>query len=113
MEGPQPPDTFWSNGSSFSPDILCGVDLRPAAHWHDYHYSALCPGLRNEAARYRADQRFRMNLCACGLARSLAWLYYARVRFWGHWHYSYTPGFEPRRTVCFYLRLLFGRYLTW
>ena len=81
MAGDKPPDDFESNGSSYSPDVVCGIDIRPAAHFHDYHYSGQLPGTHDEAARYQADQLFRLNLRTCGL-RLLAWVYYSRVRLW-------------------------------
>jgi len=112
MAGDRPPDDFSSNGSSYSPDVVFGFDVRPAAHFHDYHYSARHPGRHDETTRYRADQLFRLNLCTCGL-RFLAWAYYFRVRLWGHLAYCYSPGCKPRRTPWFWLKLYFGRYLQW
>lgn len=112
MAGSHPPDDFRSDGSSYSPDVVWGIDLRPAAHYHDYAYSAEHPGRHDEMARYRADQLFRLNLQTCGL-RYMSWLYYHRVRLWGHLVYRYSRSCEPRRTVWFWLRLFFGRYLTW
>lgn len=112
MAGDQPPSDFVSNGSTFSPDVVWGIDVRPAAHFHDYHYSSQHPDQHDETARYRADQLFRFNLRTCGL-RCLAWVYYFRVRLWGHFAYHYSPGAEPRRTARFWLRLFLGRYLQW
>ena len=113
MLGARPPDDFVSNGATTSPDVILGWDLRPAAHFHDFHYSDQYPGLRNESARYRADQIFLQNLNLCGLPRILAVIYYFRVRLWGHGYYAYSRGWEPQRTLRFWIGLLFGRYVTW
>jgi len=118
MVGPKPPDWFKSNGASFAPDVFCGVDIRPAAHWHDYAYSPFCVVVtdrrpRTEEARYEDDQAFRLNLITCGYPSSWANVYYYRVRLWGHLHYCYTPGHEPKRTLRFWLNLLIGRYIQW
>jgi len=116
MVGPMPPNRFISNGATCAPDVLFTADIRPAAHWHDYAYSdAYQPaGGRNEETRYRADIQFYHNLRLCGLPRWVALVYYFRVRLWGHYHYHYTPRRnEPRRTVRFWLGLLFGRYIRW
>ena len=112
MSGHKPPDDFVSNGSSWSPDVVCGIDIRPAAHFHDYRYSSEHPGYHDETARYRADQLFFFNLRTCGLKR-LAWVYYFRVRLWGHYAYQYSTGAQPRRTFGFWWRLFFGRYIQW
>ncbi len=112
MAGDKPPDDFESDGSSYSPDVVCGIDIRPAAHFHDFHYSGQHPGTHDEAARYQADQLFRLNLRTCGL-RLLAWVYYSRVRLWGHFAYQYSADAQPKRTLWFWLRLLLARYLQW
>jgi len=118
LVGPIPPDDFQSNGATDAPDILLGADTRPADHFHDFAYSEECRALgrRDEAARYKADQFYKINLATCGFAWLLApfrFVYYFRLRLWGHFAFTYDPGCEPRRTVRFWLRLLFGRYVTW
>lgn len=112
MIGAKPPYSFESNGASRAPDNLFGIDVRPAAHWHDYGYSSMSPGVHNERARYSRDQEFLHNLKLCGL-RKLAYVYYFRVRLWGHLHYAYDPGLAPKRTLRFWLNLFFGRYISW
>lgn len=113
MMGDRPPDDFRSNGAWPAPSIVEKVDLRPACHFHDYHYSSLCGGAHDEADRARADRLFLFNLRTCGASPLLAGVYYRRVRLWGHRHYAYRPGCEPRRTWMFWLRLFFSRYVTW
>ena len=113
MIGRKPPAHFQSDGSSNSPDVLFGVDIRPAAHYHDFAYSGRGNGPADEYTRYTADQLFMANLKTCGLNRVFAKIYYYRVRFWGHRHYVYSPGREPKRTLGFYLNLLVGRYVQW
>ncbi len=119
MVGPKPPDWFESNGCSRSPDVLFGVDLRPAAHWHDWGYSLASvdvtdPRPRTEQTRYERDQEFLANIKTCGLRRPFRAAYYYRLRLWGHFAYEYTPGFEPNRwSPRFWLGLFFGRYVTW
>ena len=115
LVGPKPPDDFVSNGATDAPDIVWGHDLRPAAHFHDFWYSAGCFELhlpRDEFTRYEADQLFRTNLKKCGLGR-LRFAYYYRVRLWGHLCFSYSQGCDPKRTFWFWLNLLVGRYIRW
>lgn len=113
MVGFAPPDSFVSNGASWAPDVFLGTDVTPAAHWHDYGYSRKSPGLHTEQSRYWRDQEFLSNLRTCGLGSCVAHAYYFRVRLFGHRHYQYDPGQEPKRTLRFWLRLFFGRYLRW
>ena len=116
MVGDKPTATFASNGSTYSPDVVCGVDIRPAAHYHDFHYSKMhraMHGPHDEIHRYRADQLFLANLLTCGLSPFWARFYYYRVRLWGHQHYTYSFGLRPKKSLCFWLRLLFGRYVQW
>lgn len=110
MAGYKPHDAFESNGASCAPDVVFGVNVRTAAHWHDYAYSGECPGTHTEQDRYWADQDFLANLRTCGLGAIVARIYYFRVRLWGHWAYRYDDGAEPKRTPLFWLRLFFGRY---
>jgi len=114
MAGDKPPDDFLSNGCSYSPDVVFGNDLRPAAHFHDYHYSQEHREQHHhdERARYQADQLFRLNLRSCGL-RLLAVVYYCRVRLWGHMAYQYNEGAEPHRTPWWWLKLAVGRHIQW
>ncbi len=135
MVGPRPPDWFESNGCSNAPDVLFGADLRPAAHFHDWAYcwksapeykfneSGKCWGVdqpldsldetvRDEFARYKADRNFLANLKTCRLFGLFRFVYYSRVRFWGHFHFDYSNGFEPNHwSPLFWLRLFFGRYV--
>ena len=85
MIGPTPPAYFESNGASYAPDVILGTDIRPAAHFHDFAYSAFCPGTNSEQRRYERDRDFLVNLRTCGLIWPIAFLYYSRVRLWGHW----------------------------
>lgn len=112
MVGPRPPDDFVSNGVTCGPDIVGTADLRPAAHWHDFGYSIG----GTELSRYQDDWRFNANLKICGLTGIMAPLrlaMYYRVRFWGHWHFNYEDGCQPKRNLRFYARLLLGRYVRW
>ena len=115
MLGPEPPMAFASNGASFAPDVILGWDIRPAAHYHDYHYSRLCDlyKKRDEWVRYISDWRFLQNMRKCGLPWPFAWIYYARVRLWGHFFFTYSHGSKPRRTLKFWIKLLTGRYAQW
>ena len=115
MVGQKPPDWFVGNGATCAPDVWFGVDVRPAAHFHDWAYSPWyrpSTGNRDVAARYRADQRFLENLKRCGLGR-MRYVYYYRVRLWGERLYPYSEGCRPRRTPWFWIRLCLGRYVTW
>jgi hypothetical protein len=111
MVGLTPPDDFHSNGCTLAPDVIFGRDLRCAAHWHDYGY--LHGG--SEWDRYADDRNFLENLRRSGLTGRwgwLAWLYYYRVRLWGHWYFRYD-GDPPKRNIRFWLTLLVGRYIQW
>ena len=94
MRGPKPPDDFKSNGCTCSPDSIGGVDLRPACHFHDYHYS-LPKGHKdrdeddNEAWRAKTDFRFFRNLRKCDLSRRRANTYFRFVRCFGFLFYNY------------------------
>ncbi len=107
MEGPVPPSSFASNGSSFSPDRVNGADLRPAAHIHDWCYFRG----GSEADRKEADYEFYRNLRECGLPNWLARRYFYRVRFWGVHCFCYRDGSRPRGWQRF--KLFFSRYLEW
>lgn len=109
MEGPRPPDSFVSNGSSFSPDRILAADLRPAAHQHDWEYSRTL----SERDRLEADARFYRNLLTCGLPAWMARRYYYRVRFWGALVCDYG-GIDASRPRGWRLwRLLVSRYVAW
>lgn len=107
MRGPKPTASFISDGCTSSPDEWGGADLRPACHWHDYHYRVEGG---NERSRKQADHNLFYNLRACGLPYLWAQLYYRRVRFWGVRHFKYRPcRAKPgllRRCVLFFSRWL-------
>ena len=110
MSGPKPPDDFVSNGNTNAPDIVFGVDTRPAGHFHDYHYDK--PG--SEPERFIADQLFRYNMGKCGVSGLLSpvrFFHYFRLRLWGHKYFKYKPGEEPVKDWWFWMRLFWGRYL--
>ena len=122
MLGDLPPDDFVSNGASWAPDVLFSVSFRPAAHFHDYGYGDEHPGrwcpvqmksIRDEWLRYQLDQEFKENLLICGAHPWVARMYYYRVRLWGHRHFKYSKGCEPKRNLRFWLNLLIGRYVEW
>lgn len=112
MLGAKPDDSFVSNGNTNAPDIIFGIDTRPAAHFHDGAYSI--EGGGTEPQRFQADQLYRYNLASCGIIWFLApirFFYYFRLRVWGHKFYTYADGEEPKVNLRFLLRLCFGRYL--
>ena len=113
LEGELPPEDFVSNGCSCSPDILFGIDIRPACHVHDFHYSWQMnwPLGRNEKARYMADHWLLNNLVHCGLPKWIARIYWYRVRLFGHRSFAYDT--EPKRDLRFWANLAVGRYITW
>ena len=141
MKGPSdPPDWFRSNGITCGPDFIPRigfwwnakgvalfhfmiwtvwlVDLRPAAHWHDWEYGAFddtgYPVGGNEQDRFWADHCFLLNLRTCGLVGPIGWairrFMYHRLRMWGTFHFNYHPSEEPRRNARFFFWLLVGRY---
>ena len=86
MVGPVPPADFVSNGCTCSPDYVLGADLRPACHWHDYHYAIGT----DEPTRRDADYNFYGNLRRCGAGRWLAFRYFAAVRLFGGRAFTYA-----------------------
>jgi len=106
MVGPVPENGFESDGMTGCPDVIAGVDCRPAALFHDYAYTI--GGDEND--RWKADRDFCVNLLLCGLPHALADVAYRRVRLWGISHFRYDV--PPRRLyrACLYIRCFFTRY---
>jgi len=92
MEGPVPPSGYACDGCTFSPDVLGGMDCRPACFYHDFAYK-LGGGKRE---RLRADRTFYRNLRRCDVPRSLATLYFFEVRTWGNTAFTWTTEPRPR-----------------
>ena len=95
LEGPAPPESFRCDGCSSSPDSYVTwtrkwYKLWPVCIIHDFHYRTGCLG-GNWKARWEADRIFyenmrtilRMQGAGSIRQRSLAWLYWGRVRMWG------------------------------
>jgi hypothetical protein len=59
-----PPEWYKSNGATNAPDRIGVVDLRPAAHRHDYRYEKG----GTEWDRYVADMLFLYDAIQCCLA---------------------------------------------
>jgi len=65
-----------SNGITFAPDFVSGVDCRAAGHVHDWHY--WLGG--TEKDRELADYRLYRNLVHSELSRFMAGIFFRRVR---------------------------------
>jgi hypothetical protein len=108
-----PPEWYKSNGATNAPDRIGVVDLRPAAHRHDYRYEKG----GTEWDRYVADMLFLYDAIQCCLAFAartrLARIYFYRVRLWGYRHFMYSEGHEPESWLRLWLKLFIGRYLQW
>jgi len=109
MEGPCPPDSFISNGNSFSPDRVMGCDLRAAGHFHDYGYS-VC---KDEKERKEIDYIFFRNLRKSNLAPKAARTFFLRVRPWGALACEYGGDLSARPRGWAWLKLFFTRYGEW
>jgi hypothetical protein len=111
-----PPDLYKSNGATNAPDRIGVVDLRAAAHRHDYRYEKG----GTEWDRYVADMLFLYDAIQCCLAfgagTRLARAYFYRVRLWGYRYFQYKTGHGPqnrRERIWLWFRLLRGRYIEW
>jgi len=83
------PGGFESDGCTWAPDRLFGVDLRPACVWHDWarrhlvHYRRMTVG--------EADKLFRDYLVQLGAPKWLARVYWFGVKFMRPWFRATRP----------------------
>ena len=100
FEGWRVPNGFSSDGCTFAPDTLFGVNLKPACVLHDFarrhlvHYRALTVS--------EADALFRRHLKALGAPSWLATLYWFAVKITRPWFQKTQP--IPTSTWLPYLR---------
>jgi hypothetical protein len=93
-----------------SPDAIRGLSraykLWPACHIHDFHYRTVALTFHEggtPAARSLADNTFYVNLrtltrmqgASAVMARSIALLYWGRVRIWGAKAYNFRGAHRP------------------
>ncbi len=92
------------------PDVVCGIDIRPAAIFTTTTTRVGTLATRRGGA-VLADQLFRepadRGSAATGLGVLLA------MRLWGHFAYDIQRGAPTDANLRFWLRLLLGRYLSW
>lgn len=104
LVGPEPPPEFKSDGCTWAPDEIDGVDLSPACRRHDWRYTIGT----TEAHRRESDEELRINVLILGGSNAVAGIFFRRVRFWGVSHFAYARREKPG--WLFRLWLLVARY---
>ena len=109
LAGPLPDPPYPCDGCSWSPDVWAGFAVWPACVIHDYHYATGVLGTTWQGRR-KADLALRRNIATLVRlqgggrlrARSLAWLYWGRVRLWGGGAYAVHAG--PHKVMPWFKR---------